>query len=54
MELAIPLIALGGMYIVSNQKIELLGMKASVSLSDGIKELVKGLPMFERFPYTNL
>lgn len=41
-------------YIVSNQKIELLGMKASVSLSDGIKELVKGLPMFERFPYTNL
>lgn len=41
-------------YIVSNKKIESLGMKASITLSDGINELVKGLPMFELHPYTNI
>ena len=41
-------------YIVSNEKIELRGMKASVGLSEGIVELVKGLKMFEEHPFSNL
>jgi len=41
-------------YIVSNAKIEKLGMKAKVSLASGIEELVKGLRMFENHPYSNL
>jgi len=41
-------------YIVSNEKIENRGMKASVSLSDGIAELIKGLKMFEQYPFSNL
>jgi nucleoside-diphosphate-sugar epimerase len=41
-------------YIVSNAKIEELGMKAKVSLASGIEELVKGLRMFENHPYSNL
>jgi nucleoside-diphosphate-sugar epimerase len=41
-------------YIVSNAKIEKIGMKAKVSLSSGIEELVKGLNMFENYPYSNL
>jgi len=41
-------------YIVSNDKIESLGMKAKTSLDDGISELIKGLGMFTSYPYTNL
>lgn len=41
-------------YIVSNAKIESLGMKAKVSLSSGILELSKGLRMYENNSYTNL
>jgi nucleoside-diphosphate-sugar epimerase len=41
-------------YIVSNEKIESRGMKAEVGLLEGIQELVKGLKMFEQFPFSNL
>jgi nucleoside-diphosphate-sugar epimerase len=41
-------------YIVSNKKIEAIGMKAKVSLDEGISELIKGLSMFTSYPYTNL
>ena len=41
-------------YIVSNAKIELIGMKARVSLDDGISELIKGLIMFNDNAFTNL
>ena len=41
-------------YIVSNQKIEDRGLKASISLSAGIAELIKGLKMFEKYPFSNL
>jgi nucleoside-diphosphate-sugar epimerase len=41
-------------YIVSNKKIEDRGMKASISLSAGIAELIKGLKMFEKQPFSNL
>lgn len=41
-------------YIVSNAKIEARGMKATISLSEGIRELVKGLKMFEQYPFSNL
>lgn len=41
-------------YIVSNAKLEGRGMKASVGLSEGITELIRGLPMFESHPYSNI
>ena len=41
-------------YVVSNKKIEDKGMKASISLSVGIVELIKGLKMFEKYPFSNL
>jgi len=41
-------------YIVSNEKIESKGMKASIGLSEGIAELIKGLKMFEKHPFSNL
>lgn len=41
-------------YIVSNEKIERTGMKASITLSAGITELIKGLRMFEKYPFSNL
>jgi nucleoside-diphosphate-sugar epimerase len=41
-------------YIVSNKKIEAMGMKAKVTLDEGISELIKGLGMFASYPYTNL
>jgi len=41
-------------YIVSNKKIEAIGLKAEISLEQGIDELIKGLPMFTRFEFTNL
>ena len=41
-------------YVVSNQKIENLGFKPSVSLRSGLEELIKGLKMFNHKPFTNL
>jgi nucleoside-diphosphate-sugar epimerase len=41
-------------YLVSNDKIESVGMKARISLSEGIDELVKGLGMFRTYTHTNL
>jgi nucleoside-diphosphate-sugar epimerase len=41
-------------YIVSNQKIEMLGFKPEVTLQSGLQELVKGLEMFKHKPFTNL
>ena len=41
-------------YIVSNKRIEALGMNARVTLDEGISELIKGLGMFTSYPYTNL
>ena len=41
-------------YVVSNQKIENLGFKPSVSLRSGLEELIKGLTMFNHKPFTNV
>jgi nucleoside-diphosphate-sugar epimerase len=41
-------------YIVSNEKIEKLGFKPTVSLSDGLKELLKGLNMFNTKSFSNI
>jgi len=41
-------------YLVSNDKIESVGMKAKIGLSEGISELIKGLRMFEQYPFSNL
>jgi len=41
-------------YIVSNSKIERLGFMPKVSLQDGLKELKKGLRMFDQRPFTNI
>ena len=41
-------------YVVSNEKIEARGMKAIIGLSEGIAELIKGLKMFEQYPFSNL
>ena len=41
-------------YIVSNAKIEALGFKPTKSLQIGLRELVKGIKMYDSKPYTNL
>lgn len=41
-------------YIVSNEKIEQCGFKPTVSLSDGIAELIKGYQIIRRNQYTNI
>ena len=41
-------------YIVSNNKIEKAGFKATRSLSTGIQELVKALPMLKRKQFANI
>jgi nucleoside-diphosphate-sugar epimerase len=41
-------------YVVSNDKIEKFGFKPSVSLGNGLQELVKGLKMFSHKPFTNI
>ena len=41
-------------YEVSNQKIENLGFKPTVSLRSGLEELVKGLKMFNHKPFSNI
>ncbi len=41
-------------YLVSNAKIESKGLKASIDLDSGLKELIKGLPMFQLSSYSNI
>ena len=41
-------------YIVSNSKIEAIGMKAGVSLESGITELIKGMGMYKNNIYSNI
>jgi nucleoside-diphosphate-sugar epimerase len=41
-------------YIVSNSKIEALGFQPKCSLQDGLRELTKGLEMFNFKPFTNI
>jgi nucleoside-diphosphate-sugar epimerase len=41
-------------YIVSNAKIEAVGMKAQVSLDSGISELIKGMGMYRSNIYSNI
>ena len=41
-------------YIVSNEKIERTGFKPTVSLDDGIRELIKGYPMIRHASYANV
>ena len=41
-------------YIVSNEKIEKAGFKASRDLSTGIKELVRALPLLKRTQFANI
>ena len=41
-------------YIVSNEKIEKAGFKPDVSLSDGIKELIKAYQVIKRNQYANI
>jgi nucleoside-diphosphate-sugar epimerase len=41
-------------YVVSNAKIEKAGFKTQIGLDVGIKELIKGIPMFNHKPFTNL
>jgi nucleoside-diphosphate-sugar epimerase len=41
-------------YVVSNQKIERLGFKPTVTLRSGLEELVKGLKMFNQKPFSNI
>jgi nucleoside-diphosphate-sugar epimerase len=41
-------------YVVSNQKIENLGFKPSISLRSGLEELIKSLKMFSHKPFTNV
>ncbi len=41
-------------YIVSNEKIEKTGYKPDVSLSDGIKELIKAYQVIKRNQYANI
>lgn len=40
-------------YIVSNRRLRDAGFAAARSLDDGIRELVKGLAMIRRLPFTN-
>jgi nucleoside-diphosphate-sugar epimerase len=41
-------------YVVSNKKIESIGMRAKVTLDEGIRELIKGSGMFTNYLFTNL
>jgi len=41
-------------YIVSNEKIEATGFKQDVSLSDGIRELIKGYQIIKRNQHANI
>ena len=41
-------------YIVSNQKIEKLGFVPQVSLEEGIRELIVGMPMFSKQNFSNI
>ena len=41
-------------YVVSNEKIEKIGFKTQINLDAGIQDLIKGLPMFNHQPFTNI
>ncbi len=41
-------------YIVSNEKVRKKGFTAKISLSDGIKELIKGFQIIKRNSYSNV
>jgi nucleoside-diphosphate-sugar epimerase len=41
-------------YVVSNEKIEAQGFSPQVTLSAGLKELIKGLKMFDHKQFTNI
>jgi nucleoside-diphosphate-sugar epimerase len=41
-------------YIVSNQRIEATGFRTSVSLDDGIEELIKGFKIVRANPFSNI
>ncbi len=41
-------------YVVSNHKIETTGFSPRMSLDDGLKELIKGLPMLKEGKFTNV
>jgi nucleoside-diphosphate-sugar epimerase len=41
-------------YVVSNRKIELAGITAQISLSEGINELIKGMSMFSVNNFSNI
>lgn len=41
-------------YIVSNDKLKSFGFEAKRSIEDGIKELIKGIPMFSDQKYGNI
>ena len=41
-------------YVVSNRKIESAGLKAEISLKDGINELIKGMGMFINRSHSNI
>ena len=41
-------------YVVSNEKLEKTGFKTSMSLDDGIKELIKGYTMMKNTQYSNV
>jgi len=41
-------------YVVSNRKIELAGITAQISLSEGINELIKGMSMFNVNNFSNI
>ena len=41
-------------YLVSNHKIETIGMKAKITLKDGIDELIKGMNMYHVSQFANI
>ena len=41
-------------YLVSNEKIEDAGFKHTITLDDGITELIKGLPIFQNKQFSNV